>query len=239
LVGFSAMSRLEVRYLETLTPAIAIALGVGVVALVDAAMHQRRWLPLAALAVTTAYLVYLARGDAALVGVLLVAAVAAAALTVTRPVPVAAGALVMIALLAVPTSDSIAIVRDHRFDHSTGGGYLTAAQTAALSRYLTAHRAGERYEAAVLTVWQAANLIVTDGRPVLATRNVDGAPMLSVAALRDEVDRGALRYVLVGTPCMKRPGPRCPPASRWAKDHGTPVRGVVPRLGLYRVGAAR
>jgi hypothetical protein len=141
----------------------------------------------------------------------------------------------------VPASDSVAIVREHRFDHSTGGGYLTAGQTAALSRYLSDHRAGARYEAAVLTVWQASNLVVTDDLPVLVTRNVDGAPLLSVAALRDEIARGAVRYVLVGTPCMRSSGrsrpSRCPPASRWAKLHGTPVRAVVPRLGLYRVGA--
>jgi len=240
--GFSVMSRLEVRYLETLTPAIAMAFGIGVVALIRAAAQGRTRVLLAALACTSAYLVYLARGDHVLQVVVLATGVAAAALAVAGPnlhgmLPAVTGSLAVIALLAVPASDSIAIVREHRFDHSTGGGYLSPAQTAALSRYLRGQRAGERYEAAVLTVWQASNLVVTDDRPVLATRNVDGAPMLSVSDLQHEVKLGALRYVLVGTPCMKPGRSPCPPASRWARDHGTLVRGVVPHLGLYRVGA--
>jgi len=115
----------------------------------------------------------------------------------------------------------------------------------ALSRYLRGHRGGERYEAAVSSVWQASNLVVTDDRPVLATRNVDGAPLLSVSFLRDTVGRGALRFVLVGRQCMMLSGaagvgrqPPCPPASRWAQAHGRLVPGLVPRLGLYQVGAA-
>jgi hypothetical protein len=169
---------------------------------------------------------------------------------------VAAGGLALVALLAVPVSDSVAIVRQHRYDHSSGGGFLSTPQTNALSRYLSEHRDGQRYEAAVLSVWQAASLVVVDGRPVLATRNVDGAPMLSVADLRDEVRRGSLRYVLAGSPCMKaiehmsradtlaylRKGldqsagqTPCPPASRWAQLNGKLVTGVVPKLGLYRV----
>ena len=86
---------------------------------------------------------------------------------------------------------------------------------------------------------------MTDDRPVLATRNVDGAPLLSVSLLRDEVGRGALRFVLVGKQCMMLSGaagvgrqPPCPPASRWAQAHGRLVPGLVPRLGLYQVGAA-
>jgi len=163
-------------------------------------------------------------------------------------VPIVAGCLAAIALLAVPVSDSVAIVREHRFDHSTGGGYLSATEAAALSRYLGGHRHGERYEAALLTVWQASSLIVIDRRPVLVTRNVDGAPMMSVADLREEVQRGQVHYVVAGTPCMKslraasRDGPGkqspCPPASRWAQLHGNLVPGVVPGLGLYRLGGA-
>jgi 4-amino-4-deoxy-L-arabinose transferase-like glycosyltransferase len=248
-IAFSVMSRLEVRYLETMAPAIAIALGIGVVSLARSATRRRSGFLLAALGATTAYLVYLSRGDRTLQLFVLVTAVAAAATVLSRPrlreLPAVTGCLAVMALLAVPVSDSVAIVHEHRFDHSTGGGYLSAAQTAALSRYLRGHRGGERYEAAVSSVWQASNLVVTDDRPVLATRNVDGAPLLSVSFLRDEVGRGALRFVLVGKQCMVLSGaagvgrqPPCPPASRWAQAHGRLVPGLVPRLGLYQVGAA-
>jgi 4-amino-4-deoxy-L-arabinose transferase-like glycosyltransferase len=260
-VGFSVMSRLELRYLEAFTPAIAAALGVGVVMLARAVPRGRAGVFLAALAATAAYAVYLARGDHALQAVIVTAALAAAGLAVARPglrgaLPAAAGGLALVALLAVPVSDSLAIVRDHRYDHSSGGGFLSTPQTTALSRYFAAHRNGERYEAAVLSVWEAASLVVVDGRPVLATRNVDGAPMLSVADLRDEVRRGDVRYVLAGSPCMKgieklsrveaigylkrgldqsAAQTPCPPASRWAQLNGKLVAGVVPKLGLYRI----
>src|SRR5690242_2736106 len=122
-VGFSAMSRLEVRYLETLTPAIAMAFGIGVVGVIRGVAQGRRNLLLAALGMKTAYLRYLAKGDRALQLVVFAAAGAAAALAITRPslrglLPAATGGLVVIALLAVPASDSVAIVREHRFDHS-------------------------------------------------------------------------------------------------------------------------
>src|SRR5205085_4967077 len=114
IVGFSVMSRLEVRYLETLTPAIAAAFGIGVVALSREAMHGRTRIFLAVLASLSAYGVYLARGDQVLQLVVLSAAVAAAALVVARPdlhgaVPAVTGCLAVMALLAVPVSDSIAI----------------------------------------------------------------------------------------------------------------------------------
>jgi 4-amino-4-deoxy-L-arabinose transferase-like glycosyltransferase len=260
-VGFSVMSRLEVRYLEAFTPAIAAALGIGVAMLARAVARGRTGVFLAALAVTGAYAIYLARGEHALQAVIAAAAVGAAALASLRPrlrgaLPVAAGGLVLVALLAVPASDSLAIVREHRYDHSYGGGFLSAPEKIALSRYLAAHRNGDRYEAAVLSVWQAASLVVVDRRPVLATRNVDGAPMLSVADLRHEVRRGDVRFILAGTPCMKSieklsraqtvaylkrglhqsaAQTPCPPASRWAQLNGKLVAGVVPKLGLYRV----
>jgi hypothetical protein len=259
--GFSIMSRLELRYLEAFTPAIAAALGVGVVMLARAVSRGRAAMFVAALAVTGAYAVYLARGDHVLQGVIVATALGAAILAVVRPglrgtLPAAAGGLALVALLAVPTTDSVAIVRGHRFDQSSGGGFLSAPQTAALSRYLAAHRDSARYEAAVLSVWQAASLVVVDGRPVLATRNVDGAPIMSVADLREQVRRGDVRYVLAGSPCMKaierlsrahavaylRRGldqssgqTPCPPASRWAQLNGKLVTGVVPKLGLYRL----
>src|SRR5207237_593029 len=84
-VGFSVMSRLEVRYLETLTPAIAMAFGIGVVALIRTATQGRTRFLLAALACTSAYLVYLARGDHVLQLVVLTTALAAAVLAVARP----------------------------------------------------------------------------------------------------------------------------------------------------------
>jgi 4-amino-4-deoxy-L-arabinose transferase-like glycosyltransferase len=257
LIGFSAMSRLELRYLEAFTPAIAAGLGVGLVTLWRAAASRRRILIAGALAISAAYAVFLAGGDAHLRLVILAGVLGAAAVALAqaglsrdgwsrselrRAPPLVAAGLVLVALLAVPARDSIAIVRDHSYDSSAGGGFLTPHEGARLSRYLTSHAGRIRYEAAVATAWQAASLVVLDGRPVLVTRNVDGAPLTSAAALRQEVLRGNLRYVIAGAPCMlpsalsasqRQSG--CPPAARWAQRHGTLVAGIVPRLGLYRM----
>ncbi len=240
LVGFSVMSRLEVRYLEAFTPAVAAAFGVGVAALAPA-LSRRSVAFTVAFAVAVGYALYLARGDHALQTVILVAAATATALAITRPrldgvLPFVAGCLALVALLAVPTSESLAIVRDHRFDSSTGGGFLSSRETSVVSRYLLAHQSGERYEAAVLTVWQASSLVVRDRRPMLVTRNVDGAPMMSVSDMRTAVGRGEVRFVLAGAQCMSPRQGGCPPATRWAQQHGALVRGVVPHLGLYRIG---
>jgi 4-amino-4-deoxy-L-arabinose transferase-like glycosyltransferase len=237
-VGFSAMGRLEVRYLEAFTPAIAAALGAGIAMLGDRApAGRRRGLMLAALAAAAAYAIYLAAGQAALQALVLAAALAAA-IAVTRrrkiAVPLAAAAL-----LALPAYESVAIVRHHRYDSSTGGGFLSDRQVSTLGAYLVAHQDGARYEAAVLTVWQAASLVTRDGRPVLAIRNVDGAPILSPADLRREVGSGNLRYVLAGEPCMGGRELSCPPATQWAQAHGRLVPGVAPRLGLYRLDPTR
>jgi hypothetical protein len=185
-----------------------------------------------ALGLGVAYALYLARGDTALFLVIL----AAAGTTVALRFKEHAVPLVLIAVLAVPVSDSLGFVRHHAYDSSYGGGFLSAREANLLSRYLTAHDDGARYEAVVLSVWQAANLVVLDRRPVLATRNVDGSPLLKVSDLQSDVREGQVRFVVVGSPCVRHPtGGRCPPAARWARQHGTLVPGVVPHLGLYRM----
>lgn len=270
-IGFSAMSRLEVRYLEAFTPAIAAAFGAGVVALAHNLGRGRFLAFLTACAVTAVYAIYLAHGNSGLRWVILIAAVGASIAAIGEPalrraarwrnelqglLSVSAGCLVLVALLAVPTAESIALVHKHRYDSSTGGGFLSTHAAARLSRYLTGRQDGTRYEVAVLTPWQAASLVVLDARPVLVMANVDGASLMSIADLRDEVRRGELRYVVAGVQCMqaiaklsraetvtyleRRLHPRkqspCPPAARWAQLRGTLVAGVVPRLGLYRLG---
>jgi len=271
LVGFSAMSRLEWRYLEAFTPAIAIAFGAGLVALARALARGRSAPFLGASAITTAYSIYLANGDSRLLALILVGAVgsmivaAGAALRRSArcrvrppiPLPFFSGCLMLVALLGVPASESVALVRKHMYDSSAGAGWLSARDATVLSRYLTARQAGSRYETAILTPWQAASLVVSDGRPVLVMRNVDSAPLMSIADLRDEVLRGEVRYVVAGTPCMRgiarlshadrvaffnrhlhpRKQSSCPPAARWAQLHGTLVAGVVPHLGLYSLGS--
>ena len=237
-VGFSLMGRLEVRYLEAFTPAIAAALGAGVAMLGDVAPGTRlRAAALAAFAFAAGYAVYLAADDAVLEALIVVAALAAGVCLVKRAA--IAVPLALTALLAVPASESVAVVGHHRFDSSTGGGFLSHRQTATLGSYLTAHQDGARYEAAVLTVWQAASLVTRDGRPVLAIRNVDGGPILSPADLRREVELGALRYVIAGRPCITPSASGCPPATSWAQANGHLVRGVAPLLGVYRLDRAR
>jgi 4-amino-4-deoxy-L-arabinose transferase-like glycosyltransferase len=232
-IGFSGMSRLEWRYLEAFTPAIAAALGTGVVTLATAVGRRASRAFVAGSAVTIAYTLFLARGTPAVLVVIVVAGIVAVA--VRRKELLAP--LLLVALLAVPASDSLAFARHHTYDSSSGGGFLSARQASTLSRYLTTHQGSARYEAAVLSVWEAASLVVLDRRPVLVTRNVDGSPLLKVTDLENATRSGELRYVVAGTPCLHPARPtRCPPAARWAQLHGTLVPGVVPHLGLYRVG---
>jgi 4-amino-4-deoxy-L-arabinose transferase-like glycosyltransferase len=263
-VAFSAVGRLQIRYLEAFTPAIAAALGVGLAVIVEGAARPRpgaRAALAAAVTMTAAYGLYLAAHMPRLR--LLVAGVALAAfLTLLAQVsfrslrpagastlPNLIGVLTLTAALAVPASASVSVVRHHATDASTGSR-LPPRTVRALNRFLTSHQGGARYEVATLNAYQAAPLIVRAGRPVLILFNVNRRALLTRRALRAKARAGEVRYVLLGSECggargggrlhapnrrRKHPLHKCVSTARWVRRHGRPVSVTGRHLGLYRI----
>lgn len=218
----SEMQRLQPRYLESVTPAIASALGVGVAWL---AAHASTHRLIAAATAGGAILVavseaIVAHPPAWSVAVSFAAAASCAplALTVARR-PAAARALTACALmaaLAVPAASALTVARDHMSD----AGLVIKLPTGRLSAFLIHHQGAARYEVASATVFRAAPLIVHDGRPVLMLTSLDGRPLLSAARLAHLVAAGDVRYALLGARGCTDP---CPAVVRWAHAHAHDV----------------
>jgi 4-amino-4-deoxy-L-arabinose transferase-like glycosyltransferase len=263
----SHMWHTPLRYLEPLDPAIAAVLGIGVAlgarAAVRAVLSHGLSIravtvaPLAVLVPTGATLVYAgaarALPPAAIVGLVGAAAVLVAAVLGRRTAARVAGpltglvaAFVLVAVLAVPTVQSFALVRSRAAD---GGalGAMPARTVASLSAYLTRHRNHRRYQFASLNAALAGPLIVADDQSVLVLEAWPPRTLVSVRGLRDAVRAGEVRYVLLSSKGGRHPGhpakrPRGPRARTiaWVRSHGIDVshRAGLHRYGiLYRVSA--
>jgi hypothetical protein len=241
-VAFSAVGRLETRYLEALTPAIAATLGIGVAAAARSVGQVRgaRVALGAGLAAAAAYAFYISGDTAARLVVAGAAAATLIYLTALRaPARVPLATLCLAVVLAVPVFTSVAIIGDHA-TAAAKGTRIPPREIAALDRYLIAHQHGAYYEVATLNAWQAAPLITRAGRPVIVITNVNRRPLIRVRAFRRAVRTHELRYVLLGARC-RAPGHghtrlHCPAAARWARAHGRPVRVAGRHMGLLRVG---
>ena len=218
----SHMQRLQPRYLEAATPAIAAVLGVGLAGLVAAAgSHRRVGAALLVAAVGAA-----AVGAALLAGpptwalVVALAAVAgcvAVAAAVAWPRRAATLAVLgLVAVLAVPASAAITVAREHRSD----AGLPVPAPSAALTAFLTTHQGHARYEVVSPTVARASPLIIHDARPVLMLTSLYARPLLDAAQLKHLVATGQVRYMLGRGSCGST---HCPPVVRWARAHAHDV----------------
>jgi 4-amino-4-deoxy-L-arabinose transferase-like glycosyltransferase len=239
----SHMQRLQPRYLEAVTPAIAAVAGVGLARLAAQADTERRR---DAVALVTAVAVCVvgaavvghppAWAAAIAAGPLLACAVVAAEVTWPRRTA-ALAALGAVAVLAVPAAAAVRVARDHRSD--AGLPLRTdPARLARLSGFLTAHQGHARYEIASPTVIRAAPLIIRDARPVLMLTSLYGRPLVGPAGLRRLVATGQVRYALLGATACSRRG--CPPVVRWARTHARDVSAAAgqPRGTVYRLRAA-
>jgi len=234
IVLFSAMGRLQVRYLEGFTPAVAAAAGIALAALAAAA-HRR---PRAACAVAAgcavvaviappisgapAWAAGLALAGA---GAVVVAAAIIALARSRRARSAAHGLLVaaaVVAVLAAPLASSLLIAGSARSDAQRPRPALIA-EVSALSRYLRAHQGRARYETASTTVGKVGLLIVRDARPVLMLTTFKGRSLLTPAQLAGKVRRGEVRFVLGRGACTRSPTQACPPVLRWVRDHATDV----------------
>jgi 4-amino-4-deoxy-L-arabinose transferase-like glycosyltransferase len=232
-VGMLSMAqRMQPRYLEAVTPAIAGMLGVGVALLAGHAARRRG--PAIALAAGAALVavagVVLVRPPAWATVLALAGAGACAALAAaSRRTAAALVVYALVAALSVPLASSVSVARQHR---SNAGLALEAP--VALSTFLTSHQGSARYEVASATVFRSSPLIVRDGRPVLMLTSYHGRPLLSAARLQQLVAAGDVRYILMGSGDCAPAG--CAAVVRWARAHARDISraaGVGPPGTLF------
>jgi len=216
----SHMQRLQPRYLEAVTPAIAAVIGIGV-----ATLAARRRLLAAAVGVTLVVSVALEHPPwwALAAGLGAAVAVALWGWRGDRARVAGLATLALVAVLAVPAAGAVTVAREHQSDAGLPAR-LTSGQVARLSAFLLAHQDGARYETASSSVDKAAPLIVHDGRPVLMLTSQAGRPLLTPAQLQRLVAQGAVRYGLLGRGACATAAPsRCAPVVLWAVHHAHDV----------------
>ena len=245
---FSTSSSFHPRYFEAVSPALAALLGASLCALTLASRAWVRALALPVLALSTLYVLAIAPlvGPVAHVAVVL-AAVAGLLVVATvyppfarqRETRVAATAVAVLALLAVPAVASWQVVHQRAFDAETSGS-MPPGWPPLLDGYLKAHRGSARYSFASIAPAKAAPLIARDPQPVLMLTRYRSRPLVSARALARDVRAGQVRYFLIGRRCSRltRATAVCPPAARWAIAHSTDVThaaGLGTRGLLYRI----
>jgi 4-amino-4-deoxy-L-arabinose transferase-like glycosyltransferase len=235
---FDAVGTMHTRYMEALSPALAVAIGYGAVTL--AGLYESRGRPgmpaipamVAALIVICLYAGGLhpdsiATGALALV----IATVGAARLVRTAGAGAQAARwltaiLILACALAFPVHESVLLARTHAND-SGGLAADDRGQTEALSGYLSPRTAGVRYELAVDNPLLVAPLIIRDRRAILPlTPGFGTHQLISTAALRAAIAAGEVRYGLVtDRSCAVDPSGKayCTPAALWIRRHGVDV----------------
>jgi hypothetical protein len=232
----SQMARLQPRYLEAVTPAIAAVVGVGIAQLAGAG-RRTAMLLLAAVAATALAGIALAHPPLWAVVAALAAVAGCGALIVWRSG--ASGALValaLVAVLAVPAASAVTVARQHR----SNAGLPVPMPAPALSAFLLSHQKGARYEVASPAVARASTLIIRDTQPVLMLTSLYGQPLLTPAQLQHLVATKQVRYLLGRGACG--PTGACPPVLHWARAHARDVSrsaglapGTISRLSVKRV----
>lgn len=261
-VLFSFTARLHQRYLEAFTPAVAIAIGAGVIALAGRCRERRALLALAAaLAVTLLEVVIVTgtgsiqQGGRILAVVLGLGVLAAGGLAYMDSrgargwpswwSPGRVAAATMLAVLAFPLARDVRLVRDHSGDEAISPALRPSVVTR-LSRFLQAHQQGARYEFASAAPTVAAPLIVRDQKPILLLTSNEARPLVMLPQLQAAIASGQVRYVLSRGSCphpRNRKLPACSDAIEWVRAHGTdvtPQLHISERSGLlYDVSAPR
>ena len=230
---FNSMQRLHLRYIDTISPAIAAILGGGLVLLVTRGGRLGRLLAAAVAVATGFYVQSLAPvlGPSAHweLAACLVAALVLVALAVPRNVPrwagVAAAALGLAALLVAPAAASLNYVHTRSFDAQRSGA-MPPELPPRIDRYLNAHRNGAHYLLASISPAKAAPLIAYRPQPVLMLTSYRSQPLVSVARLGRLVRRNQVHYFLIGRRCtsaLTRATAACPATAHWVIAHGTDV----------------
>jgi Dolichyl-phosphate-mannose-protein mannosyltransferase len=205
LVAFSAMERLQSRYLEAFAPAICALFGLSFSVLWKHGLGRRSNDRERASSVALDPL------DGGLPGGRALA---------SRITLVCVG----VGLLAISLSKDSYIVGRARSD-----SLLTDFSTPSLSGYLRAHRDGAHYEVASANVNDVIGLIARDDQPVLVLNSVDGS-LTRTRSLKVQVSDGRVHFYFAA-PHACHEARHCPGNQIWAFAHSTPVPG---QRGLRR-----
>jgi 4-amino-4-deoxy-L-arabinose transferase-like glycosyltransferase len=249
VVVFDGIGTMHTRYLEVLSPALAIAIGWGAVTL--AGLYGRLVTPslpatVLPLGAVCLYVGGLHPASIATAVLALIVALAGAVRLTRVDAPIAgparwltAGLIIACALL-FPVHESVELVRAQSND-SLGLAADRPGTTAILSAFLRPRTAQVKYEVAVDEPLSLAPLIIRDQRPILPLTSFGGRPLTTVAALRRAIAAGQVRYGLVGNlPCTAATAGKayCAPAARWIRAHGVDVSadaGLHGHARLYRL----
>lgn len=247
---FSSTQVLKLRYVETISPAVAAAVGIGVVWLTARRRPIDTALLAAGMGVVAAFALWLDRGHAphrllaaACAAGAVVAVAAATRLRHRSPAAVVvAGIGTMLALgaaLSVPAGVSAQIVRT-RVSDAQRSGAMPTGWPEKLNRYLAAHRGGTRYELGSISPAKAAPLIAADPQPVLMLTSYRGQPLLGLPELQRKIASGEVRYFILGRRCAPTTlgTGACVPTARWVLTNGVDVTreaGLPHRGLLFRV----
>jgi hypothetical protein len=198
LIAFSAMERLQSRYLEAFAPAVCAAFGLSFGVLWSRGLGRRSD---GGEPTRRATLDSNERRPNA-------------AAHASRVVLVCLG----VGLLAISLSKDSYIVGRARSD-----SLLTDFSTPSLSRYLRTHRDGTYYEVASANVNDVIGLIARDDQSVLVLNSVDGS-LTRTKILEAQVAEGRVRFYFAATHACHE-GRHCPDNQIWAFAHSTPVPG--------------
>ena len=224
---FSQMAHLHPRYSESITPAVAGTLGIGLAW----ACARRTPVRLGALAVCLLGLaIYVERllfGAPPIWWVVILAALGALAVAAFAGAGGRSWALglALASLLAVPAWASVRAIEHHTTD-TNQLGLLPPAQLAALSAYLRSHQGSARYEAAYDSGTKLGSLVVHDQRPLVVLNSINSQVVTPLARLQALAAAGAVRYAVLSAACSPRSSPSnpdCSQAARWVVARGTNV----------------
>jgi 4-amino-4-deoxy-L-arabinose transferase-like glycosyltransferase len=196
LIAFSAMERLQPRYLEAFAPAVCAVFGLSFSVLWNHGLGRRSSDGGSGSVALGSFSSSLPGGRALASRVALVC--------------------VGIGLLTVSLSKSSYLVGRARSD-----SLLTDFSTPSLSRYLRVHRDGTHYEVASANVNDVIGLIARDDQPVLVLNSVDGS-LTRTGSLEAQVAKGRVRFYFAA-PHVCHEGRHCPSNQIWAFAHSTPV----------------
>ncbi len=195
LAAFSAMERLQVRYLEAFAPAVCAVLGLSLSVLWRGGSGRGGS----------------GRGGSGRGGSGRGGSGGARARQALR----IALACIALGLLAASLSKDVYVIHKARTD-----SLLTDYSTPALSRYLRAHREGARFEVASANVNDVAGLVVRDDLPVLVLNSVDGS-LVRTQQLQAQVAGGQVRFYFNPRACHS--GRHCAANEIWAYAHSTAI----------------
>jgi len=251
VIVFDGIGTMHTRYLEVLSPALAIAIGWGAVTL--AGLYGRLVTPslpaiVLALVAVCLYVGGLHPASIATAGLALIIAIAGAVRLTRLDAPIAGPArwltagLIIACAMVFPVHESVRLVRAQSND-SLGLAADRPGTTAILSAFLRPRTAEIKYEVAVEEPLSLAPLIIRDQRPILPLTTFGGRPLTTVAALQHAIASGQVRYGLVNNlPCTAATQKKayCAPAAQWIRAHGVDVSvdaGLRGHTRLYRLSS--